>query len=252
LLTELAAIGSFGKAQDISKARAQMSIFKRIQDIISANLNDLVEGYENPEQMLRQAIREMEYAIHRVRPDVARAMANEKAIAKELAANEAQAKTWDSRAVAAVQAGDEPLARKALQRKLEYERIAAALKDQCAAAQESSQMLRRQLAAVEAKLADAQRRLCTLVALSRAADIRVKMANADVAVQFDHHNAFAKFDRLTRKVERAEAEADAMAELARSSKPADDGVESEFVVTANVEIDAELAALKERVHSSQP
>ena len=40
---------------------------KRISDIISANLNDLVEEYEDAEQMLRQAIREMEEAIRKIR-----------------------------------------------------------------------------------------------------------------------------------------------------------------------------------------
>src|SRR5687767_1735745 len=100
-----------------------MNVFKRISDIISANLNDMVENYENPEQMLRQAIREMEDAIRNARPDVAKAMANDKSVAKELAANEAQERTWETRAIAAVEAGDDALARKALERKQEYEKV---------------------------------------------------------------------------------------------------------------------------------
>jgi phage shock protein A len=40
-----------------------MRIFRRISDIISANLNDLTDSWEHPEQMLRQAIREMEDSI---------------------------------------------------------------------------------------------------------------------------------------------------------------------------------------------
>jgi phage shock protein A len=224
-----------------------MNIFKRISDIISANLNDMVEGYENPEQMLRQAIREMEDAIGRARPDVAKSMANEKTVAKELAANRAQVKTWESRAVSAVDAGDDALARKALERKREYEKIVAALEDQHAAALEASQALRRQLEAMEAKLADAQRRLNTLAARSRAAQIRTKMAAADVA-QLDEDDAFAKFERLSKKVETAEAEAEAMAELARSRKgpsqePAADEVEASG---DSLDIDAELEALKQR------
>ena len=41
----------------------QMGIFQKISDIVSANLNDLSESWEHPEQMLRQAIREMEESI---------------------------------------------------------------------------------------------------------------------------------------------------------------------------------------------
>jgi phage shock protein A len=225
-----------------------MSIFKRIQDIISANLNDMVAEYENPEQMLRQATREMEDAIHRARPDVAKAMANEKTIAKELAANEAQSRTWESRAQAAVEGGDDALARKALERHKEYDKIAAALRDQHSAAQEASQTLRRQLEAMEAKLADAQRRLSTLVARNRAAEIRTKMASADVSVRLDEDDAFAKFDRLSRKVEMAEAEAEAMAELARARRPLESSPPVESEKDADkLDVDAELAALKLRL-----
>lgn len=224
-----------------------MSIFKRIQDIISANFNDLLDGYENPEQLLRQAIREMEDAIDRARPDVACAMASERQLAKELAANEAEKAAWHSRAATAAQAGDEGLARKALTRKLEYEKLVAALSDQACAARAASQSLRRQLAAMEAKLSDAHRRLSTLVAKNRAAAIRMKLADADLGMQRDETNAFAKFDRLKRKVEKAEAEADAMAELACSSQVPDD-VEKEAAIHAqNLEIDAELAALKQQL-----
>jgi phage shock protein A len=223
-----------------------MSIFKRIQDIVSANLNDLLEGYENPEQLLRQAIREMEDAIQRAKPDVARAMASEKTLSRELAANEAHRDVWQSRAKTAVEAGDEALARKALERKLEYEKLVAALNDQAAAAGEASQMLRRQLAAMEAKLSDARRRLTTLVARNRAADIRSKMAQADLGVHLNDQNAFAKFDRLKRKVEQAEAEAESMAELACASKGADDAHNESAQHANELEIDAELAALKQQ------
>jgi phage shock protein A len=228
-----------------------MNLFKRISDIISANLNDMVEGYENPEQMLRQAIREMEDAIRKARPDVAKAMANEKTVAMELAANEAQKNTWETRASTAVEAGDDALARKALERKMEYEKIVAALKDQQVASQEASQTLRRQLEAMEAKLADAQRRLSTLVARNRAAEIRTKIATAEVGGLETDDDAFSKFDRLSKKVEMAEAEAEAMAELARGRKPADGSSAEEATEqeSANLEVDAELAALKQRLKS---
>lgn len=229
-----------------------MSIFKRIQDIISANLNDMVADYENPEQMLRQAVREMEDAIHKARPDVAKAMANDKTIAKELAANSSQASTWEERAVSAVESGDDKLARKALERKKEYEKITAALADQHVAAQEASQMLRRQLEAMEAKLADAQRRLSTLVARNRAAEIRTKMATSEGAVRLDENDAFSKFDRLSKKVEMAEAEAEAMAELARGRKPAEEAArEADEPSSADLDVDAELAALKKGIKAKK-
>jgi phage shock protein A len=34
-----------------------MGLFKRVSDIISANLNDMVDRFEDPEKILNQAIR---------------------------------------------------------------------------------------------------------------------------------------------------------------------------------------------------
>ena len=96
-----------------------MGIFKRISDIISANLNDLTEKFENPEKMLKQAVREMESAIDQVTQQTAKAMANEKTLARELRRNRSQCEQWQERATKAVKAGDDDLARKALARKNE-------------------------------------------------------------------------------------------------------------------------------------
>ena len=110
-------------------------------------------------------------------------------------------------------------------------------------------MLKRQLDAMEAKQADAHRRLCTLVARSRAADMRARMARVDAAVQLDQGNAFAKFDRLKRKVERAEAEAEAMADLARGQNAVDDELAA-VGDSVQLDVDRELALLKKQVKSS--
>lgn len=228
-----------------------MGIFKRLSDIVSANFNDLVEEYEDPEKMLRQAIREMESAINNARPDVARAMANTKTLGKELASNEAECKAWAARAQRAVDAGDDDLARKAICRKLEYDKIAAALRDQQEAAEEASGTLRRQLEGMQAKLKEAERRLGTLTARKKAADVRVKMAQSQSAfnAQLDQ-DAFDKFDRLSRKVERAEAEAEAMAELARSDS-SDRQDEFNAPCATDVAIEAELLQLKRQLQITE-
>jgi len=217
-----------------------MGLFKRVSDIISANLNDMVAKYEDPRKMLKQAVAEMETSIAEARGNVARSMASEKVVAKELAENERQAAQWASRAEAAIEADDDPLARKALGRKQEYQKIAAALADQHAAAAEASATLRRQLDAMQAKLADARRRLGTLTARNMAADVRAKMSLQTIDPQFNAQ-AFAKFDRMREKVELAEAEADALRELVSEAPAAVVAMEPE---SPELEIDAELRALK--------
>ena len=222
-----------------------MGIFKRISDIISANLNELTESFEDPERMLKQAIREMEQSIGDVTQQTAKAMANEKTLVREVERNRKQAAEWEDRAAKAVDAGDDDLARRALSRKKEHEKLVAALEDQLAAARETSTVLRRQLDAMKAKLAEAKRTCATLAARKRTADFRKRLDAQAVGVSTEvESDAFATFERLKTKVEQAEAEAEAMAELRRgepgASAPLDEPPD------ADLDVDAELAELKRR------
>ena len=60
------------------------NIFKRISDVLTANLNDLVDRVEDPERMIKQLIREMEENVNSAREGVIDALASEKQLAKEL------------------------------------------------------------------------------------------------------------------------------------------------------------------------
>ncbi|HEY3969267.1 MAG TPA: PspA/IM30 family protein [Planctomycetaceae bacterium] len=224
-----------------------MGLFQRISDIISANLNEMTEGFEDPEKMLKQAIREMEQSIADATHETAKVLANEKLISKELANNERQADDWQKKAEQAVAAGDDGLARKALSRKQEHQKLVTALQDQVTAAQDASRTLKHQLEGMQAKLSEAKRNLATLSARQRAADFKKKMHTNEVAIETGAatDDAFAKFDRMREKVERAEAEAEALAELrGMKATAADDS--SSFTSADDDDIDAELAALKKK------
>ena len=224
-----------------------MGIFKRINDIISANLNDLTEGFEEPEKMLRQAIREMEESIASATQETAKALANEKVLTKELGNNQAQGEKWQSRAEQAVESGDDDLAKKALKRKNEHDKLVAALEDQIDSARGATQSLRRQLDGMKAKLSEAKRNLSTLSARQRAADFRKKMQTVGSEFQSDlDDDAFVKFDRLKSRVEQAEAEAEAMAELTGKPEP-DLDLEEEFTTDEGAEVDAQLAEMKKKM-----
>jgi phage shock protein A len=223
-----------------------MGIFRRVSDIISANLNEFAERFENPEKMLKQAIREMEESIGRATEQTAKAMAGEKILSRELERNRAGQQQWQQRAAKAAEAGDDILARKALARKNEHERIAAALEDQLTASGEAGRTLQRQLEAMKAKVSEARRNLTTLSARQRAADFRKRMHCQAAGLTTDvGDRAFAKFDRLKARVEQTEAEAEAMAELrARNARASTDDVE---VTGHELEVDAELAEIKRRL-----
>lgn len=222
-----------------------MGLFKRISDIISANFNELAERYEDPEKMLKQAIREMEVSIRDATQETARAMAGEKRLARQLAYNQSESRQWQSRAEVAVESGDDDLARRALSRKQEHDKLAVALDDQMRASSEASRTLRHQLEAMQAKLSEGKRSLATLVARKKAADVR-KRVYAGLAETSDSElddSAFDKFERLRERVEQAEAEAEALAELQGGGVA---GPPREPMETAADDIEAQLESLKRK------
>ena len=223
-----------------------MGIFSRISDIISANLNDMVEGMEDPEKMLRQAVREMETTIDQAKESTAKTMAGQQMIKRELEKNRQQVKVWSGRAETAIADGNDELARKAIARKQEHEKLVIALEDEITEADTTIRRLRHQLSAMQVKLAEAKRRLTTLSARKRVANLRSKVNEVSESTS-PKSNAFAKFDRMREKVEMAEAQADAICEL-RCETVADAGLAFEIEKEAtSAEVEAELAELKKKV-----
>ncbi|CAN5765568.1 PspA/IM30 family protein [soil metagenome] len=221
-----------------------MRLFRRVSDILSANLNDLVDRFEDPEVMLKQAIREMETSISPATAATARAIAHERLLAQEQGEHDRQVEHWQFRAELAVEAGDDNLARRALARKQEHEALAGALREQWSSARQLSLSLRRQLEAMRAKHAEARRLLAGLTARARAAEASLALRGF-VSDSGTVTNGFARFEQLRGRVELAEAEAVALLDLHTESA---EELESAFMSReADRRIEAELLALKERL-----
>ncbi|HUY91752.1 MAG TPA: PspA/IM30 family protein [Pirellulales bacterium] len=195
-----------------------MGIFRRAGDIVAANLNDLIDRFEEPEKMLRQAVREMDEAIETASTAAARSLAAEKLLAREFAQHERRSAEWQDRAAAAVASGDDELARRALLRRREHDCLVDALREQLTAASECNARLRRQIDAMHAKRAEARRKLATLSARHAVARARRRLQTAGAAVE---SSAFSRFERLREQVELAEAEADALVELSVAAASAE-------------------------------
>ena len=203
---------------------------------------ELVDGMEAPELMLKQAINEMEQSIATATQETARALAGQKRLEKELRRNQDESRIWHSHAEQAVAKGADEMARDALSRKREHDQLSVALEDQLQAGTRATQILLRQLDAMTVKLSEAKRNLATLVARQRAAEIRKEnlIHTCDVPMGKD---PFAKFARLREKVERAEAEAEALAELRASTFSSATRFDTDM---DQRQIESELAILKAR------
>lgn len=217
-----------------------MGIFGRISDIISANINDLLDRCEDPEKMLAQIIREMEEKIQECRTGVAKAIAAEKQLRRELDSNEHQAAEWDKRARQAVDQGKDDLAREALLRKKEHADLAGSLTGQWEQCKATADKLKASLRALEAKVAEARRKKDTLIARQRAAEAQKEISGS--LASLDASSSFSKFDRMERKVNQLEAEAGAATELATR----ENDLEAAFKeMESGSGVDDELAKLKQ-------
>ena len=71
-----------------------MGIFTRVRDIISANINTMLEKAEDPEKLVKLMIREMEDTLVEVKASCAGAMATKKKIQRELEEVAERAESW--------------------------------------------------------------------------------------------------------------------------------------------------------------
>lgn len=219
------------------------NIFKRINDVLSANINDLIDRVEDPERMVKQIIREMEENILRAREGVVDAIASEKKLQKELEYNRQQAAEWLGKAETALRTGNEGLARSALARKKEHDDIVKALEPAWQSANATSGRLKNQLRALEAKLEEARRKRGTLVARQRAAEARDQL-DQTLSRFDDGFAAHLQFSRMEDKVADMEARSAALDELNDLSSP----LEKEFLdLEVRHEVDAELEKLKAKL-----
>ena len=189
-----------------------MGIFSRLKTLISSNVNDMISKAEKPEKMLNQLIIDMQTQLLESKRAVALAIADEKKLEREVANQESQAQEWEKKAMLAVRAGQDDLAREALLRKQEYDGAAAEYRKQWESQKESVERLKESLRELQNKIEEAQRKKNLLIARAKRAEAQQKIQNTISSVS-GNRGAFDAFDRMAQKVDQMEAHADAAKEL---------------------------------------
>lgn len=218
-----------------------MGIFDRISDIFKSNLNDALDKAEDPEKMLKQMVLEMEESVSKTTLAVANAIANERGLERKITKERALAADWQQKAMQALQANREDLAKAALEKKAIAERNANDLQPMFDQATAASAKMREQLTALKNKLEEARARQSTLIARSQAAKAQKQIAQSFSGVGSD---AFSKFDKFEGKIEKLESEAAAFEQLAGENTSLDEEFKA---LTANSTADADLIALKKQM-----
>jgi phage shock protein A len=226
-----------------------MGIFSRLAQLIKSNLNDLISRSEDPEKMLNQVVLDMNNQLVEAKKQVAASIADEKRLAKQFDQEAANAQEWERKAMLALRAGNEPLAKEALARKREYDELTATLKDQWTKQKTAVEQLKKALRLLNDKIEEAKRKRNVLIA-------RKKRAEAQRAIQetmsgLRDQSAFETFDRMSQKIDQIEAEAEAESDLAEEYTG--DTLSSQFQQLERTHTgDDDLVALKRKMGMLPP
>ncbi|WP_437275248.1 PspA/IM30 family protein [Sorangium sp. So ce375] len=221
-----------------------MGIFARLATLIKSNLNDLISRSEDPEKMLNQVVIDMQNQLIEAKKQVAVSIADEKRLAKQAEQEAANAAEWERRAMLAIKAGDDALAKEALNRKKEHDQLATSYKDQWQKQKQAVDQLKTALRLLNNKIEEAKRKKNVLIA-------RKKRAEAQKAIQetmsgLNNASAFETFDRMANKIDQIEAEAEAAGEIAEQYTG--DTLAHRFgQLEATAGADDELLALKRKM-----
>ncbi|MGM9671745.1 MAG: PspA/IM30 family protein [Oscillospiraceae bacterium] len=221
-----------------------MGILQRFSDIVSANVNALLDKAEDPVKMIDEYLRKATKDLAEVKQETAGVMAEESRTKRLVDDNAAQVAKYEALAKKALLAGNEDDARVFLSKKQELESAGAGLQTAYAAAHENAVKMRE----LHDKLV---KDINTLN--SRRQAVKAKMAVAKTQERVNKMGASADklqssmgaFERMEEKADRMLDEANAMSELSSQAVDEAQALEEKYkTADTNASVEDELAALK--------
>jgi phage shock protein A len=214
-----------------------MGIFTRFRDIISSNMNAMLDKAEEPEKLIRLMIREMEDTLVEIKTACAGVMAGSKKIERQLEGLQARARYWEEKAELAVKMDRDDLAREALIEKRKFTRQTKTLESELSEHDLLIEQYQNDIRQLEEKLKSARDKQRLLVQRHIHAQRKIQ-ANKEIQ-RYDSTETLMKFDDLENRIEHMEAEADLVNYGKKTS------LEEELDrLSADEEIENELQSLK--------
>ena len=220
-----------------------MGVFARIGDIFKSNINDLLDKAEDPEKMVKQIIIDMQQELNKSTQALGKAMAAERTAKNQYDAAAAKSADWEAKAMTALTAGDEELAKKALENKVKADKETAQYKQMYDQISAQTAAIRSQVEQQKSKLNEAKSRQAMLIARSQMADTQKALAKSTGG--FDSGSASEKFSRMEEKIASKEAEAQAFSEIAMENNSDTNDTMKQFEqMETDSQVSSELDRLK--------
>lgn len=213
-----------------------MGLLDRISRVVRANVNTLVNGAEDPEKALQQAVLDMQGDLVSLRQAVAQAIATQKRTERQSEQATRTAQEYYQRAQLALQKGDEDTARQALSHRQTYAQNAHTLKSQIAQHTDIVKKLKANMRSLESQLAKARIQKDMYIARARAAQSSTRLHER---MSGGGATATGAFEKMEARVLDLEAQAEVASELSG------DLIEKQFSQLENQSnVEAQLAQMK--------
>jgi phage shock protein A len=220
-----------------------MSLLSRVRDLVSANLNSMLDKAEDPEKMVNEYMRQLQEQLYEAKTAVASAMADETKLHNKMVTFQAESDQWQGKAEAAVRANDDELAKAALGRKANAQKMADTYKQQYEMQDEQVEQLQDALVRLEARISEAKAKKELIIAKKNRAETQEAIQRTVRGL--GNVNAMDKLGQMEERVDDRLAQADAMAKLEG------DSLDSRFAdLERDTAVEDELAALKAKMGQS--
>ena len=228
-----------------------MGILSRFKDIMSANINALLDKCEDPEKMIDQYLRNIESDLGKVKAETAAVMAEETRCKRELDECTAEVNKFQSYAEKAVVAGNDEDAKQFLAKKAQLQQKQASLQQAYDVSAANAAKMRQMHDKLCKDIADLNARKDAIKAKVAAAKTQERLNKLGASVQ-GAKGSMSAFDRMEAKANNMLDKANAMSELNSSAEDNNlDDLAAKYdgagTASGSTVVDDELAALKAKM-----
>lgn len=226
-----------------------MGIISRFKDIMSANINALLDKAEDPEKMIDQYLRDMESDLGKVKSETAAVMAEETRCKRQLDECTAEMAKYQQYAEKAVLAGNDEDAKQFLAKKSQLATQQASLQQAYEVSSANAAKMRQMHDKLSKDIGDLNARKDSIKAKIAAAKTQEKMNKLTSSVS-GVKGSMSAFDRMEAKADNMLDKANAVADL--NSSLEEESIEDlaskyDYDTAASPAVDDELAALKAKM-----
>ncbi len=214
-----------------------MGVLNRISNMFRAKVNNTLDNIENPVELLDQKIRDMEESLNKAKLSSAQILGNVHEIESKMEAAKREAQEYDEKVKLALSKGNEELAKKALQRKLELDKTFESLNKSHQDARLKAETIKKGLRELEEQITTTRNYRDEAAARYNNAEASKKVN--EILANVETKNNKINLDDIERTIQRKESYAQGLEDLTHND------LKSEFDALNELDLDEELKKYKQ-------